>query len=973
MLRIDNDQDLLLRNVEFLGPATGYNVYKSVDSVNLEFKDAYGDYSGATYENDPYNRIEWTFTQPGLRTGTVSNNWYTGDNWDDGLVPTAATNVVIPVAAPNMPVMDAGVWECNNLDINGTLTISGANLTANGNLTVTGTLAMTTAADILSVLGDVVWESGSQASITADASIEVYGHWNFNSGSNAQMYYGKVYFEGTSDKWIRNYSETSKFNDIYVTKTLGAQIGFSDLSTESLYIWGDLRIFANGKFVSDADAVGVILKGDLISDGITQCNAGNFFLIGNNQSIKPNTNDYFNNLYFSHTGTVTINPANTSILNVNGNLVIVYGVFNAENNIIRVGGSWDNNVGTTGFIEGTSRVVFNGNDDQFFLSDETFYTLELDKPMGQSLRIVGGAFGHTIVCSEYDWTAGRLMVEEGDFTATSLLDNGITGNFYVDDGGSITLGNMSGIPHLRGNIDICGGTFNIIAPIGSEWGGDGDLNIFMTGGELNVYPYGIEIIDNPTYTLTLDIIGGTIRTEGAFINNRTDFNPTGGTLELYGNQDAGLLMNGGSLFGLTVNKSAGKSVLLSSDVTVNDLLTVNSGTLYANNQVLTTGGNIEVNNGGTLWMDMNSQLKVGWNKIMDVNSGGLLKASGTEGNEVVFTHNGSGYYFIYINGTGSISARRTSFYYVSPLIVQSSATIDPANAFDYCKFRYSTTEMLKVLNNQDLTLHNVQFLTPGGDHNVYKPNDEGSLTFVDSFGDFAGETFEYDPYNRVHWIENQFSVDVKVYLEGPFNGTDMNTDLNPIIPLQQTLTVVGYNGSEEVGAIPNANVVDWIGLELRDAPDINSATESTAIGGGAFFLLKDGSISRVDGSSLPTFDEEISQQLFVVIWHRNHLPVISAYPLIESGGTYTFDFTNSCCAGIWKQSKQPGSGKYGIFAGDMNADGTINELDKTASWINETGQTGYLQSDVNMDGQSDNRDKNDLWYLNLEKFKIIPE
>ncbi|MCB0806259.1 MAG: hypothetical protein KDC05_10710, partial [Bacteroidales bacterium] len=102
----------------------------------------------------------------------------------------------------------------------------------------------------------------------------------------------------------------------------------------------------------------------------------------------------------------------------------------------------------------------------------------------------------------------------------------------------------------------------------------------------------------------------------------------------------------------------------------------------------------------------------------------------------------------------------------------------------------------------------------------------------------SGESFENDSYNRINWIIPTFQLDLTVFLEGPFNGSDMNTDLNPIIPLQQTLTVVGYNGTEEVVAIPNADVVDWIGLELRDAPDISSATESTAINGGAFFLLK---------------------------------------------------------------------------------------------------------------------------------------
>ncbi|MEZ5196826.1 MAG: LamG-like jellyroll fold domain-containing protein [Bacteroidales bacterium] len=139
--------------------------------------------------------------------------------------------------------------------------------------------------------------------------------------------------------------------------------------------------------------------------------------------------------------------------------------------------------------------------------------------------------------------------------------------------------------------------------------------------------------------------------------------------------------------------------------------------------------------------------------------------------------------------------------------------------------------------------------------------------------------------------QESIQVDVTVFLEGPYNGTEMNTDLNAIIPLQQSLTVIGYSGTEEVEAIPNADVVDWIGLELRDAADVNSATEQTTIGGGAFFLLKDGSIVSLDGSSVPEFEVQITNDLFVVVWHRNHLPVISQTPCLQSGSNYIYDFT----------------------------------------------------------------------------------
>ncbi|MBN2173844.1 MAG: PKD domain-containing protein, partial [Bacteroidales bacterium] len=239
--------------------------------------------------------------------------------------------------------------------------------------------------------------------------------------------------------------------------------------------------------------------------------------------------------------------------------------------------------------------------------------------------------------------------------------------------------------------------------------------------------------------------------------------------------------------------------------------------------------------------------------------------------------------------------------------------------------------------------------------------------------------FENNTWDNNNWEDYHINIDhpeplqvqLKVFLEGPYNGTEMNTDLNSIIPLQQTLTVIGYNGPEEVEAIPNADVVDWIGLELRDAPDINSATEETAIGGGAFFLLKDGNIAGLDGSSLPTFELQIANQLFVVIWHRNHLPVISKYPLSQSGGIYTYDFTVSADQ-AYGNNQSDLSGAYGMIGGNLNADGAINEFDLSESWVSEAGIAGYNLADGNMDTQVNNKDKNDVWFPNIGKFEIFP-
>ncbi|MEZ5195532.1 MAG: hypothetical protein R2764_03810 [Bacteroidales bacterium] len=128
---------------------------------------------------------------------------------------------------------------------------------------------------------------------------------------------------------------------------------------------------------------------------------------------------------------------------------------------------------------------------------------------------------------------------------------------------------------------------------------------------------------------------------------------------MHGTQDAGLLMNGGSLYGLTVNKSSGKSVTLSGNATVNGPLFVNSGTLLADGHVLTTAENIVVQTGGTLWMDENSQLKIGSSQALTVFSGSTLRVEGSSGNEAVVTRNGSSGNYV-INITDGSHHRRAT-------------------------------------------------------------------------------------------------------------------------------------------------------------------------------------------------------------------------------------------------------------------------------------------------------------------------
>ncbi|MBN1339167.1 MAG: PKD domain-containing protein, partial [Bacteroidales bacterium] len=139
---------------------------------------------------------------------------------------------------------------------------------------------------------------------------------------------------------------------------------------------------------------------------------------------------------------------------------------------------------------------------------------------------------------------------------------------------------------------------------------------------------------------------------------------------------------------------------------------------------------------------------------------------------------------------------------------------------------------------------------------------------------------------------------IVVFLEGPFNPASglMLPDLNPgQLPLSQpyNTTPWNYTGSESVASLPNLNVVDWVLVELRDAANASSATSATMIARQAAFLLNNGSVVGMDGTSDLNFNVSLNNQLFVVIWHRNHLGIMTSGAVSLDAGVYTYNFSTS--------------------------------------------------------------------------------
>lgn len=221
------------------------------------------------------------------------------------------------------------------------------------------------------------------------------------------------------------------------------------------------------------------------------------------------------------------------------------------------------------------------------------------------------------------------------------------------------------------------------------------------------------------------------------------------------------------------------------------------------------------------------------------------------------------------------------------------------------------------------------------------------------------------------------SLNIKVFLQGEFDGSNMATTLNSkgYLPLNQPYNFLplNYTGQESVTSIPNPDIVDWILLEFRDASSAVSATSSTAIGRQAAFLLNNGEVVDLDGYSSLPFNYDVNHDLFVVLWHRNHIGIMSSLPLNKINNVYQYDFSTGADK-VYNGSNSymeliPGI--WGMIGGDWNTNGVINGYDKL-KWKPASGNKGYNSSDYNLNGIIDNHDKNEIWFDNYGKISSIP-
>ncbi len=171
---------------------------------------------------------------------------------------------------------------------------------------------------------------------------------------------------------------------------------------------------------------------------------------------------------------------------------------------------------------------------------------------------------------------------------------------------------------------------------------------------------------------------------------------------------------------------------------------------------------------------------------------------------------------------------------------------------------------------------------------------------------------------------------IKAYLEGYYNANILTS----------TLYYLGMSN--------NTNACDSINIGLWSSNNLNSTAPSLSIN--AIFQTNGQATVQLPNSA-------IGNNYYVALKHRNSLETWSSNPILISDSS-SYDFTDNLSKaygnGINPSMKNMGNGKYAIYSGDLNQDGTADILDMQVCENDAFNFSyGYIDSDCNGDGASD--------------------
>jgi hypothetical protein len=216
-------------------------------------------------------------------------------------------------------------------------------------------------------------------------------------------------------------------------------------------------------------------------------------------------------------------------------------------------------------------------------------------------------------------------------------------------------------------------------------------------------------------------------------------------------------------------------------------------------------------------------------------------------------------------------------------------------------------------------------------------------------------------------------VYLNIFLQGAYdiNQQAMRTSINAAgnLPLAQPYINEPWNymGTETLTVFPDS-IVDWILVQLRDPDDPGLLVEQRA-----GLLSKHGVLMETDFTTGLIFNAEPGEY-YLVVKHRNHMPVMSGNPVQFPNQDSPYDFTEVALTQPYKhmdplavmlELKPDGSGKYGMIAGNVSPDddliyiGPDNDRDpileviRSLTGLNDINLSvyGYYNEDVTLDNE----------------------
>ena len=195
-------------------------------------------------------------------------------------------------------------------------------------------------------------------------------------------------------------------------------------------------------------------------------------------------------------------------------------------------------------------------------------------------------------------------------------------------------------------------------------------------------------------------------------------------------------------------------------------------------------------------------------------------------------------------------------------------------------------------------------------------------------------------------ISPSYSRSLSVYLEGAYYNGAMNNILSKDnnLPQQNPYKDIplNINAQARLNIIPD-NYIDWVLVELRN----NLTNRKVAK---AAIITSEGTIVNPDGSSF-SFENIDSGDYYIVIYHKSHLSIMSSKKInVISNQQINYDFTDSQQKAYGENAMASlGDGKYGLYSGDADANGVVNNLDFGVV-ANKIFSKGYINGDLDMNG-----------------------